>query len=440
MFIFILGKILFFYDIETIIIIFSIFSGIFYVLSYFYFVLFYTNNIKLSLIISIIVPTWNSSIQLNNGLYAQNIGISIMLLWFAYYFGEYSPLIQTNNIKNFLINISLLIFLYGTHLYTGIIFSIIFIIYTNIIEKQQYIKHKQFIKITYIFLFLLYIIFFSYIIIIKPIHLISLIDPLYININFNSLIQSTLKDTIFLKIIILFTPIILFILSKLNFIHLIISWLSTISIFSLFSGYSRLHRFLKYEPVPILTGLIIYYLFKNNKKIKIKFFKIHTININNYLIVAFILLQIFYSLPNSFIQDEISRPNNFVMHDIKFIRQHFGFSNNSLGIYINSNNFVDYEWAIALLGDPIYLGEQFKKYSQMREIDIQTRIPGAKYIGSIYNLTQFSKASYLILPNSTLNYNLLSDFDKEIIDKTSYIVENVYILDMTKIQEIIIDK
>jgi hypothetical protein len=128
------------------------------------------------------------------------------------------------------------------------------------------------------------------------------------------------------------------------------------------------------------------------------------------------------------------------MKDIKWIRKYVGFSNNTSSIFINSQKIVDYEWALALLGDPIYMGEQFVDNSQIRDIDIKTRIPGVIYTGSINNLTKIINTSYIFLPNSTLNYNSLSEIDKKIIDNTSIMVENIYVLDVVKIKEIIVEQ
>ena len=69
LFIYVLIKILFWVDIERVMIIFSILLGLIYTASYFYFILNNTQNVIMSFITSIILPTWFSTIQLNIGLY-----------------------------------------------------------------------------------------------------------------------------------------------------------------------------------------------------------------------------------------------------------------------------------------------------------------------------------------------------------------------------------
>ena len=447
-----ISKLLFWMDIELVFIIVPVLIGIFYIFSYFYFVKYITGNNLFSLITCIIVSTWYPTVQMNNTLFAQNVGFSLMLIWFGVWFGEFSPLnnryVNDRKMKLFLMSISnMVIALF--HVFTWIIMGMITIAYFIVVSNRQPISEERrysfefmtdtlisFVPAAFVSALLLFFLSFDTIY--------YIINPFTTQLTFDRLLTSASKDTLILIILLLFSPIVMIKYFHMNITKILVSWISALGLLSLFTGFPRLHRYLMLEPVPLFVGFVIFDLFESARTFNVKTFKGNTKVVYTFLTVLMIT-QVSMFLPNAYNSAEVSRPTIEVVEELQWIKDNYGFSNDSVTVFLNSRNTVDYEWCLALTGDPLYVGEKFRlwynneltPWEELRKVDLNVRLPGAMYTGSIYNAVKIAESKFLLVPESTIDVYTEDIIDYMILKNSTFIEKpGIFVVDIEDCKKI----
>jgi hypothetical protein len=380
---------------------------------------------------------------MNTTLFPQNLGFAMMLLWFGVWYGEYSPWkSKFKNQKSKLIVMTLFnMIIASIHVFTWIIMVMISIIYMLInINDNNYSKNKYYwtnlIKeslITYTPIAILAII---YMLIYSFDTLYYIFNPYSTQLDFSRLLNSSSKDTIILISLLMLFPIVILKYNHLNLTKILVSWISAIGLLTLFTGFPRPHRFLMLEPVPILSALILV-SFLNSSDMRIR------PSMHEVFVGALLFSQIFSFLPMAYNPIEVSRPNEDVITEFRWIKEQYGFSNPSTNVYINSRKPVDYEWGLALIGDPLYVGSDFRvwyngeyaPWEDLRKVDLNIRFPGAIYSGSIYTATKVTESANILVPESTINLNETKIIDYIIIKNSTYIEEpGIFVVDVKQYQ------
>jgi hypothetical protein len=383
---------------------------------------------------------------MNNTLYAQNMGFGLVLIWFGVWFGEFSPLknryINDRRMKLFLMTVSNMV-IASFHVFSWIIMVMITITYFIVVSNRQLIPEErrysfEFIRDTLIsfmptvFISALLLFFLSF----DTIYYI--INPFTTQLTFDNLLSSASRDTLILIILFLFSPIVMIKYLHMNITKILVSWISAFGLLSLFTGFPRLHRYLMLEPVPILVGFVIFDLLESVRILKVKNFRGNNKAVYTFLTVLMIA-QVSMFLPNAYNPAEVSRPSIEVVEELRWINDNYGFSDESVRVFLNSRNVVDYEWSLALTGDPLFVGDKFRlwynneltPWEELRKVDLNILLPGATYTGSLYNAVKMAESQLLLVPESTIDVYTEDIIDYMILKNSTFIESpGIYIVDV----------
>jgi len=364
---------------------------------------------------ALLTPTWFGTIRLSYDLHSNLFALSLLNILLAILFFEFTVKNGKISKKTVLEIILLYIFVTFSHQYTatiGLALVILYIITQNLFFKWRLTLTEMFLVATMIFILgLSYCLTFVY----SPHVYYNLASTQELYLGYLIFLSS--KDTLIIIVLSLMSLILLTSQISKNNIglpeHYIFLYMGLVSSLTLITNRLIWRIWLLY-PIPLLAAYTLDRAYSvinwlNNIKLPCNVISFRIRHFGAIAIASVLLFQILFSYSNACTSEIAYVPQFGVVNNYLAIRTKYGFSNQSIRVYINEEQSYYHRWALATLGDVVIAGGNLIDKDKHLSLDEWK----AKYFTTTYTDSLFTLLSEIQNKTIIIPYTLFNDLTSD---------------------------